>query len=187
MSDNPHVSRQIPDIRYSILEAWYMQTGSPHIASPCFISADVLLLQALIADKFDPDKVDSLLRTRKGPPRWLTPLIADRAGRELIYTLSARYKNCQLLKYAMQRILKAGHDDEVGSVGSRLAGYFEVFHNLMVKRLEDMLTADDARMQVLSQELLVRAPPPPPPPPRGQAHTLGQRGPHPGRPAPGAQ
>ena len=123
-----------------------------------------LLLQALIADKFDPDKVDSLLRTRKGPPRWLTPLIADRAGRELIYTLSARYKNCQLLKYAMQRILKAGHDDEVGSVGSRLAGYFEVFHNLMVKRLEDMLTADDARMQILSQELLVSKPPPPHPP-----------------------
>lgn len=113
------------------------------------------LLQALIADKFDPDKVDTLLHTRKGPPKWLTPLIADRAGRELIYTLSARYKNCQLLKYAMQRILKAGHDDEVASVGSRLSGYFEVFHNLMEKRLEEMLTADDARMQVLSRELLV--------------------------------
>lgn len=113
-------------------------------------------MQALIADKFDPDKVDSLLRTRRGPPKWLTPLIADKAGRELIYTLSARYKNCQLLKYAMQRILKAGHDDEIGSVGSRLAGYFEVFHNLMVKRLEDMLTADYARVQALSRELLVR-------------------------------
>ena len=129
------------------------------------MSADSPVSQALIADKFDPDKVDSLLRTRKGPPRWLTPLIADRAGRELIYSLSARYKNCQLLKYAMQRILKAGHDDEVGSVGSRLAGYFEVFHNLMVKRLQDMLTADDARMQVLSQELLVRRSPTPHPHP----------------------
>ncbi len=114
-------------------------------------------MQALIADKFDPDKVDALLRTRRGPPKWLTPLIADRAGRELIYTLSARYKNCQLLKYAMQRILMAGHDDEVASVGSRLAGYFEVFHNLMVKRLEEMLHGDDARMQVLSRELMVRA------------------------------
>ena len=112
-------------------------------------------LQALIADKFDPDKVDALLRTRKGPPKWLAPLIADRAGRELIYTLSARYKNCQLLKYAMQRILMAGHDDEVASVGSRLAGYFEVFHNLMAKRLEEMLHADDARMHVLSRDLLV--------------------------------
>ena len=114
-------------------------------------------LQGLIADKFDPDKVDALLRTRRGPPKWLTPLIADRAGRELIYTLSARYKNCQLLKYAMQRILMAGHDDEVASVGSRLAGYFEVFHNLMVKRLEEMLHGDDARMQVLAKELMVRA------------------------------
>ena len=114
-------------------------------------------LQGLIADKFDPDKVDALLRTRRGPPKWLTPLIADRAGRELIYTLSARYKNCQLLKYAMQRILMAGHDDEVASVGSRLAGYFEVFYNLMVKRLEEMLHGDDARMQVLSKELMVRA------------------------------
>lgn len=111
--------------------------------------------QALIADKFDPDKVDALLRNRKGPPRWLTPLIANRAGRELIYTLSARYKNCQLLRYAMQRILMAGHDDEVASVGSRLAGYFEVFHNLMVKRLEEMLHVNDSRMQVLSRELLV--------------------------------
>ena len=101
------------------------------------------------------------------------PLIADRAGRELIYTLSARYKNCQLLKYAMQRILNAGHDDEVGSVGSRLAGYFEVFHNLVVKRLEDMLTADDARMQILSQELLVSKPPPHP-----------RSNPHPSTPTP---
>lgn len=117
----------------------------------------IRFLQGLIADKFDPDKVDALLRTRRGPPKWLTPLIADRAGRELIYTLSARYKNCQLLKYAMQRILMAGHDDEVASVGSRLAGYFEVFHNLMVKRLEEMLHGDDARMQVLSKELMVRA------------------------------
>lgn len=57
----------------------------------------------------------------------------------------------------MQRILMAGHDDEVASVGSRLAGYFEVFHNLMVKRLEEMLHVDDARMQVLSKELMVRA------------------------------
>lgn len=123
----------------------------------CDIAQGTILLplQALIADKFDPDKVDTLLRSRKGPPKWLSPLVADRAGRELIYTLSARYKNCQLLKYAMQRILMAGHDDEVASVGSRLAGYFEVFHNLMVKRLEEMLTADDARMQVLSRELLV--------------------------------
>lgn len=111
--------------------------------------------QALIADKFDPDKVDTLLRTRKGPPKWLTPLIADRSGRELIYTLSARYKNCQLLKYAMQRILMAGHDEEVAAVGSRLAGYFEVFHNLMVKRLEEMLHASEERMPALSKELMV--------------------------------
>ena len=110
----------------------------------------------MIADKFDPDRVDTLLRTRKGPPKWLTPLIADQAGRELIYTLSARYKNCQLLKYAMQRILMAGHDEEVAAVGSRLAGYFEVFHNLMVKRLEEMLHADEARMPALAKELMVR-------------------------------
>lgn len=109
----------------------------------------------MIADKFDPDRVDSLLRTRKGPPKWLTPLIADRSGRELIYTLSARYKNCQLLKYAMQRILMAGHDEEVAAVGSRLAGYFEVFHNLMVKRLEEMLHAPEERMPALAKELMV--------------------------------
>ncbi|KAL3163166.1 hypothetical protein ABBQ32_009574 [Trebouxia sp. C0010 RCD-2024] len=138
----------------SLVCSWISKTDQDAQASTSEQADEVTHMQALIADKFDPDKVDSLLRTRRGPPKWLTPLIADKAGRELIYTLSARYKNCQLLKYAMQRILKAGHDDEIGSVGSRLAGYFEVFHNLMVKRLEDMLTADYARVQALSRELL---------------------------------
>ena len=55
----------------------------------------------------------------------------------------------------MQRILLDGHHDEVASVGSRLAGYFEVFHNLMAKRLEEMLQADDNRMSALTTELLV--------------------------------
>lgn len=139
----------------SLVCSWIAKADQANGESSSSNQADeVTHMQGLIADKFDPDKVDALLRTRRGPPKWLTPLIADRAGRELIYTLSARYKNCQLLKYAMQRILMAGHDDEVASVGSRLAGYFEVFYNLMVKRLEEMLHGDDARMQVLSKELM---------------------------------
>lgn len=115
---------------------------------------EVTHMQALILDKFDCDKMDALLRPNKPIPRWLKPLLESRAGRELIYTLSARYKNCQLLKYAMQRILLDGHHDEVAGVGSRLAGYFEVFHNLMAKRLEEMLQADDNRMAALTKELL---------------------------------
>ena len=55
----------------------------------------------------------------------------------------------------MQRILMAGHDEEVAAVGSRLAGYFEVFHNLMVKRLEEMLHASEERMPALAKELMV--------------------------------
>ena len=132
-----------------------LKCREPCTASVYRGSHAVAALQALIADKFDPDRVDALLRTRKGPPKWLTPLIADRSGRELIYTLSARYKNCQLLKYAMQRILMAGHDEEVAAVGSRLAGYFEVFHNLMVKRLQEMLHASEERMPALTKELMV--------------------------------
>jgi len=79
-----------------------------------------------------------------------------REGRQLIYELSAKHRNCLLLNYAIQRILHAGHEDEVASVGSSLASYFGVFHRLMATRLKEVPQADPDRLQAVAAELKVR-------------------------------
>lgn len=78
-----------------------------------------------------------------------------REGRQLIYQLSAQHKNSLLLNFAIQKILRAGHEDEVASVGSSLASYFGVFHRLMTNRLKEVPTANPARLQALVAELKV--------------------------------
>lgn len=81
-----------------------------------------------------------------------------RAGRQLIYQLSAHHRNSLLLNFAIQKILRAGHEDEVASVGASLASYFGVFHRLMTNRLKEVPTADAARLRALTAELKVRTP-----------------------------
>jgi hypothetical protein len=80
---------------------------------------------------------------------------ACREGRQLIYDLSAKHHNCLLLNYAIQKILRAGHEDEVASIGSSLASYFGVFHRLLANRLKEVPTATVARLRQLSTELRV--------------------------------
>ncbi len=46
-----------------------------------------------------------------------------------------------------------GHEDEVASVGSSLAGYFGVFHRLMASRLKEVPTASAARLAAIAAEL----------------------------------
>ena len=79
-----------------------------------------------------------------------------RAGRQLIYSLSQKHRNSLVLNYAIQRILQAGHEEEVASIGSSLASYFSVFHRLLTNRLKQVPQADAATLQSLATELKVR-------------------------------
>lgn len=47
----------------------------------------------------------------------------------------------------------AGHEDEVASVGSSLAGYFGVFHRLMASRLKEVPMAGAERLAAIADEL----------------------------------
>ena len=78
-----------------------------------------------------------------------------RDGRQLIYALSAKHHNCLLLNYAIQKILRQGHEDEVASIGSSLASYFGVFHRLLANRLREVPSASVARLRQISTELRV--------------------------------
>ena len=82
-------------------------------------------------------------------------LCLDRAGRQLIYNLSQKHRNSLVLNYAIQRILQAGHEEEVANVGSSLASYFSVFHRLLTNRLKQVPQADAAALQHLTAELKV--------------------------------
>ena len=79
-----------------------------------------------------------------------------RAGRQLVYSLSQKHRNSLVLNYAIQRILQAGHEEEVASIGSSLASYFSVFHRLLTNRLKQVPQADAATLQGLATELKVR-------------------------------
>uniref|UniRef100_A0A383VL51 Uncharacterized protein n=1 Tax=Tetradesmus obliquus TaxID=3088 RepID=A0A383VL51_TETOB len=91
------------------------------------------LLSELAKERFDAARFLGVFR--RGHPEWLNELIADRRGRQLIYELSAAHRNSLLLNYAIQRILKQGHEEEVALVGGSLASYFEVYHRLLATRL----------------------------------------------------
>ena len=60
-----------------------------------------------------------------------------------------------MLNYAIQRILQAGHEDEVANLGSSLASYFSVFHRLLTNRLKQVPQANTALLQSLTAELKV--------------------------------
>ncbi|KAK9909351.1 hypothetical protein WJX75_000889 [Coccomyxa subellipsoidea] len=118
---------------------------------------EAFFLRELAKELFDPDKFSGVFTSGgSGPPRWLdgpSGLTADREGRQLIYELSAKHRNCLLLNYAIQRILHAGHENEVASVGPSLASYFGVFHRLMANRLKEVAQADADRVDSLAAEL----------------------------------
>ena len=83
-------------------------------------------------------------------------MLQCREGRQLIYALSAKHHNCLLLNYAIQKILRQGHEDEVASIGSSLASYFGVFHRLLANKLSEVPTASLHRLQGIVKELGVR-------------------------------
>ncbi|KAK9816978.1 hypothetical protein WJX72_007733 [[Myrmecia] bisecta] len=142
----------------SLLCSWLKMTDNdPSIASGTHDHKlgeldEPYFLRALARDKFDPEKLDGTLRG-SGPPRWLNGLAGDRMGRQLIYELSAQHRNCLLLNFAVQKILEDGHENEVASIGSSLAGYFGVFHRLMANRLKEVPQADAARLDQLCKEI----------------------------------
>ena len=66
----------------------------------------MFLPQEFTKARFDPDKLSSVFTQGKGkPPPWLDGLIVAPRGRQLIYELSAKHKNCLLLNFAIQKIL----------------------------------------------------------------------------------
>ena len=91
-----------------------------------------------------------------GSPVCLDAACLRRAGRQLIYSLSQKHRNSLVLNYAIQRILQAGHEEEVANLGSSLASYFSVFHRLLTNRLKQVPQADAALLQSLAAELKVK-------------------------------
>ncbi|KAK9822993.1 hypothetical protein WJX81_003185 [Elliptochloris bilobata] len=111
-------------------------------------------LRELVKQKFEPDKFAGVFtRGGSGPPRWLDGLLQDRAGRQLVYELSAAHRGCLLLNYAIQKVLRAGHEGEVAGVGASLASYFGVFHRLLANRLREVPGAAAPRLSTLAAEL----------------------------------
>lgn len=111
-------------------------------------------LREAVVENFEPDRFGSVFGARSSSQlAWLDDLQSDREGRDLIYCLSASHRSCLLLNFAIQKILHAGYEDEVASVGSSLAGYFEVFHRLMASRLKQVPSAGAAQLAIIATEL----------------------------------
>eukprot|EP00208_Stichococcus_sp_RCC1054_P007334 CAMPEP_0206143588 /NCGR_PEP_ID=MMETSP1473-20131121/21097_1 /ASSEMBLY_ACC=CAM_ASM_001109 /TAXON_ID=1461547 /ORGANISM="Stichococcus sp, Strain RCC1054" /LENGTH=254 /DNA_ID=CAMNT_0053539063 /DNA_START=124 /DNA_END=885 /DNA_ORIENTATION=+ len=138
----------------------YVQSGEGQTAGTAAAGVDTELtashfLRDVVKEDFDPDRFISVFEARNSSQlAWLDDLKADAAGRQLIYQLSATHRSCLVLNFAIQKILRAGFEDEVASVGSSLAGYFGVFHRLMASRLKQVPTARSMeRLQAIASEL----------------------------------
>lgn len=83
-------------------------------------------------------------------------VIVRREGRQLVYELSAKH-HCALLSYAIQQIMKQGHETEVASVGAPLAAYFMVFHTILATRLRSIPSATPASLEGTARDLKVMA------------------------------
>lgn len=59
----------------------------------------------MVQERFDSDSFSDVF-AGGAPPRWLGDLIREARGRKLLYELSSTHKNCLLLNFAMQSILK---------------------------------------------------------------------------------
>ncbi|KAK9864357.1 hypothetical protein WJX84_002228 [Apatococcus fuscideae] len=114
---------------------------------------EAFFLKGVIQERFDPEKLDSVLRSKEHTPAWVGGLTSDRIGRQLIYDLSGVHRNSLMLNFAVQKILADGHDQEVASIGSNLAGYFGVYHRTVATRLKKAVGATVKELEALTSEL----------------------------------
>ncbi|GAB4822406.1 hypothetical protein N2152v2_009452 [Parachlorella kessleri] len=116
---------------------------------------EAFYLRQLAKERFDPQRFAGIFSSGgSGAPQWLNGLIAEKEGRQLIYELSAQYKNSLLLNFAIQKILmQPGREQEVAAVGSSLAGFFGVFHRLLAARLKEATQAGERQLHSLCEEL----------------------------------
>lgn len=104
------------------------------------IPDEATYLRHLAYEKFKPSIFANIFSSGgSGRPPWLNSLIADADGRKLIYDLSRRHDDSLLLSFAIKSIvMQPGCEDEVARQDVDLSRYFEVFHRILMVRLQSI-------------------------------------------------
>lgn len=138
----------------SLVVQWTRQLAgrAPPAISSEPVRDEVFFLSELTKQHFAPDKVSGFFNLPAKKRSWANALIKSREGRQLIYDLSRQHQT-PVLDFFIQRIMAAGHHSEISGIGVPLAGYFSVFHALLVSKIKEVPYASAVRLRQIAREL----------------------------------
>ena len=110
-------------------------------------------LSQIVRDNFNPTAFSDVFSSGGGIPEWFDELTVFPEGRQLIYDLTDQHRNCLFLNFAVHHILQQGFDKEVAAVGGSISGNFNVFNRLLIKKIEELYTAEDENTDAVLNQL----------------------------------
>ncbi|MEW5303058.1 MAG: hypothetical protein WDW38_001373 [Sanguina aurantia] len=126
-------------VKGPVVEASEAAPGSSHAGAANIANQpqdEYHFLKEFVKSRFQPERFQNFFSSGEKRKEAVTSLLSHERGRQLIYELSAEHRNSLMLTFAIQKIMKQGHQDEVANMGSSLASYFMVFHGLLSNRLQ---------------------------------------------------
>ena len=100
------------------------------------------LTEAVLRERFDPAAVDEATKAQMGKPMpWFTALMETPRGRRLLYSLAEQHRTCTTLGMAISLAWQLGHQDEVAGLGPAAASSFDIFHGVLARQLDRILSA----------------------------------------------
>lgn len=108
------------------------------------LSYEYRFAEALVRARFDGQRVDEemgRLRAIGKQPQWFLDLMDCRTGRSLLYSLAEQHRSCTTLGIVISLAWQRGHEDEVAILGATAAASFDIFHGVLRRRLDEILTA----------------------------------------------
>ena len=105
---------------------------------------DYALAEAVLRERFDPAAVDEATKAQMGKPMpWFTALMETPRGRRLLYSLAEQHRTCTTLGMAISLAWQLGHQDEVAGLGPAAASSFDIFHGVLARQLDRILSATE--------------------------------------------
>jgi hypothetical protein len=118
--------------------------GGAQGAGPASSRDEYAFAEAVLRDRFDPAAVDEATKAQMGQAMpWFTALMETPRGRSLLYALAEQHRTCSTLGLAISLAWQKGYEDEVAGLGPAVASSFDIFHGVLRRQLDRILSAGE--------------------------------------------
>ena len=118
--------------------------GGAQGAGPAPSRDEYAFAEAVLRDRFDPAAVDEATKAQMGQAMpWFTALMETPRGRSLLYALAEQHRTCSTLGLAISLAWQKGYEDEVAGLGPAVASSFDIFHGVLRRQLDRILSAGE--------------------------------------------